>query len=125
MIKIINCKTEMGVGAKAACVMADVIKNKPNAVIGLATGSSPLTMYAELIKKYESGELFTRRFHIMENHFYGFCATYLLTTTGLQIQTVALHCGIMDVQYFTKIFKRMKGMTPRQYREASKGISAL
>ena len=57
MIKIINCKTEMGVGAKAACVMADVIKNKPNAVIGLATGSSPLTMYAELIKKYESGEL--------------------------------------------------------------------
>ena len=52
-------------------------------------------------------------------------ATYLLTTTSLQIQTVALHCGIMDVQYFTKIFKRMKGMTPRQYREASKGISAL
>ncbi len=57
MIKIINCKTEAGVGAVAANVMADVIKGKPSAVIGLATGSSPLTMYAELVKKYESGEL--------------------------------------------------------------------
>ena len=57
MIKIINCKNEEGVGIRAANVMAEVIKGKPAAVIGLATGSSPLTMYAELVKKYKSGEL--------------------------------------------------------------------
>lgn len=57
MIKIINCKNEEGVGIRAANVMAEVIKGKPAAVIGLATGSSPLTTYAELVKKYKSGEL--------------------------------------------------------------------
>ena len=44
-------------------------------------------------------------------------AIYLLNTTNLQIQTVALHCGIMDVQYFSKIFKKKVGKTPREYRE--------
>jgi len=44
-------------------------------------------------------------------------AVHLLNTTGLQIQTVAMHCGIMDVQYFSKIFKRQIGMTPKEYRE--------
>ena len=44
-------------------------------------------------------------------------AAHLLRTTGLQIQTVALHCGILDVQYFSKLFKRECGITPREYRE--------
>ena len=44
-------------------------------------------------------------------------AVYLLNTTHLQIQTVALHCGIMDVQYFSKIFKKKMGKTPKEYRE--------
>ena len=57
MIKIVYCKDENEVGVKAANVMAEVIKNKPDAVIGLATGSSPLSMYAELINKYKAGEL--------------------------------------------------------------------
>lgn len=57
MIKILNCKTEEGVGKAAAKVMADVIKAKPNAVIGLATGSSPLTMYAELAAMNKRGEI--------------------------------------------------------------------
>ncbi len=47
-------------------------------------------------------------------------AKYLLSTTHLQIQTVALHCGIMDVQYFSKIFKKQIGKTPKEYREAIK-----
>ncbi len=44
-------------------------------------------------------------------------AVHLLSTTHLQIQTVALHCGIMDVQYFSKIFKKETGKTPKEYRE--------
>ena len=44
-------------------------------------------------------------------------AVHLLNTTNLQIQTIAMHCGIMDVQYFSKIFKRQVGKTPREYRE--------
>ena len=47
-------------------------------------------------------------------------AAHLLATTSLQIQTVALHCGILDVQYFSKLFKRETGKTPKEYREEQK-----
>jgi len=45
-------------------------------------------------------------------------AKHLLSTTSLQIQTVALHCGILDVQYFTKMFRKEFGMTPTAYRQS-------
>lgn len=44
-------------------------------------------------------------------------AIYLLNTTGEPIQEIASACGIPDLSYFTKIFRRKKGMTPTQYRE--------
>lgn len=47
-------------------------------------------------------------------------AAHLLTTSHLQIQTIALHCGIMDVQYFSKIFKKHTGKTPKEYRNSEK-----
>ena len=50
-------------------------------------------------------------------------AAHLLGSTNLQIQTVALHCGIMDVQYFSKIFKRQMGQTPSDYRAARRARS--
>lgn len=51
-------------------------------------------------------------------------AAHLLATTKLQIQTVALHCGIMDVQYFSKLFKMQYGVTPTQYRNTVMGVNA-
>ena len=45
-------------------------------------------------------------------------AEYLLKNTALQIQSVAAHCGIMDIQYFSKTFKKLTGQTPKEYREA-------
>ncbi|MBR3953797.1 MAG: helix-turn-helix transcriptional regulator [Oscillospiraceae bacterium] len=45
-------------------------------------------------------------------------AMRLLATTKLQIQTIAQHCGILDVHYFSKVFKKAVGMTPKQYRES-------
>ena len=47
-------------------------------------------------------------------------AMHLLETTKLQVQTIAQHCGIMDVQYFSKVFKRITGKTPKEYRETAK-----
>jgi YesN/AraC family two-component response regulator len=45
-------------------------------------------------------------------------ALSLLNTTSLQVQTIAQQCGIMDVNYFTKTFKKYIGMTPTRYRDA-------
>ena len=42
---------------KAAEIIAAQVTLKPNAVLGLATGSTPVGTYKNLIKKYEEGEL--------------------------------------------------------------------
>ena len=44
-------------------------------------------------------------------------AMHLLGSTNLQIQTIATHCGIVDVQYFSKIFKKQTGKTPNEFRK--------
>lgn len=44
-------------------------------------------------------------------------AILLLNATSLQIQTIASYCGINDINYFTRTFKKFKGMTPKKYRE--------
>lgn len=45
-------------------------------------------------------------------------AIFLLNTTNMQIQTAAQYCGISDVNYFTKIFKKIIGKTPKEYRDS-------
>ena len=54
-VMIFNNYDEMS--RAAADIMADVIKEKPNAVLGLATGSTPVGMYNCLADKCASGEI--------------------------------------------------------------------
>ena len=57
MIRSIYGKTNEEASALAANVIADLVKAKPECVLGLATGSSPINMYRELIKKNQAGEI--------------------------------------------------------------------
>lgn len=50
-------------------------------------------------------------------------ALRLLSGTRLQVQTIAQHCGIPDVNYFTKIFKKYMGKTPKQFRQESQQMA--
>lgn len=45
-------------------------------------------------------------------------ARKLLTETDKKISEVAEECGIPDYNYFTKVFKKWIGQTPREYRKA-------
>ena len=45
-------------------------------------------------------------------------ALHLLKTTQLQIQHVAQLCGVPDANYFSKLFRRYHGVTPRQFRQS-------
>lgn len=49
-------------------------------------------------------------------------AANLLKSTSLQVQTIASHCGIMDVQYFCKLFKKHFGDTPNNFRKNKKNV---
>ena len=57
MIKFICGIDEKDASLSAANVMAEVVKKNPNGVIGLATGSSPINMYRNLIEMCNKGEL--------------------------------------------------------------------
>ena len=56
-MRIISAKDYSDVSQKAADLIAAQVLLKPDCVLGLATGSSPEGTYAELVKKYEAGEL--------------------------------------------------------------------
>lgn len=43
----------------------------------------------------------------------------LLTETTLSISDIAQHCGFQSASYFTSIFKKELGLTPKQFRSQS------
>lgn len=43
-------------------------------------------------------------------------AVKLLNTSSLSIQDIAAYVGILDYNYFTKVFKKEIGISPREYR---------
>lgn len=47
-------------------------------------------------------------------------AVMLLNRTDSQIQNIASQVGINDVNYFIKLFKKINGMTPGEYRDSIK-----
>lgn len=44
-------------------------------------------------------------------------ACFLIRTTSKSISKVAQETGFSDANYFTKVFKKKTGMTPREYRQ--------
>ena len=56
-MEIIICKTKEEASRKAADLVAALLKAKPNAVLGLATGSTPVPLYQALIKDCAAGKI--------------------------------------------------------------------
>jgi glucosamine-6-phosphate deaminase len=47
---VVICRSYEGLSKAAAAVVADLVNHKPNAVLGFATGSSPVGLYQELAR---------------------------------------------------------------------------
>lgn len=56
-MRVIIEKDAQAVGGRAAEFVARLIGRKPNCVLGLATGSTPLTLYRELIRRHREERL--------------------------------------------------------------------
>lgn len=56
-MKIIITATKEEMGALAAGIFSEEIRKKPDIVLGLATGSTPLPLYRELIRRCAAGEI--------------------------------------------------------------------
>lgn len=68
--------------------------------------------YLSTVFKKETGQTLTE--YVTEKRIDH--AIFLLNTTNMQIQTIAQYCGIPDVCYFTKTFKRIVGKSPTEYK---------
>ena len=49
--------TPEGIAKQAADIYQELLAAKPNAVLGFATGSTPLALYAELVRRCKAGEI--------------------------------------------------------------------
>lgn len=56
-MKLIVCKNYEEMSKKASDIVANIIKENPNAKLGLATGSTPIGLYQNLVKEYNDGKL--------------------------------------------------------------------
>ena len=60
-MRVIVERDKEGAGRRAAQIVANLVRRRPTCVLGLATGSTPLGMYAELIRMHrEEGLDFSR-----------------------------------------------------------------
>ncbi len=99
-----------------ALVMIDADLSADLSLRTLAEAQNISASYLSAVFKKETGKTVTDYINSERMQL----AAHLLETTGLQVQTVALHCGILDVQYFSKVFKKYIGKTPKEYRESFK-----
>ena len=58
-------------------------------------------------------------------HKAGQAAQKMLVKTNARIGEIADECGFYDYNYFTKIFKRYTGLTPRDYRKKYNLVSGF
>jgi glucosamine-6-phosphate deaminase len=56
-MEVVICKSYEELSRRAALAVAGVMNTKPNAVLGMATGSSPLGLYQELVRMHENESL--------------------------------------------------------------------
>ena len=56
-MEIVICPSYEELSKKAARVVADLVRGKPNAILGGATGSSPVGLYKELIRMHKEENL--------------------------------------------------------------------
>lgn len=63
MVKIIRAKDFEDMSRKAANVIAAQVTLKPDSVLGLATGSTPVGLYRHLISLYEAGDVSFQNCH--------------------------------------------------------------
>ena len=54
-MEVVVCKDTKEIGGVAADAIGALLERKPAAVLGLATGSSPLVIYDELAARYDAG----------------------------------------------------------------------
>lgn len=104
-MKVIIAENYDDLSAKAYEVMKEVITSKKDAVLGLATGSSPIGLYKCMIKDYEAGNVSYKNVHSVnldeyigqgvgdEQSYVEFMRNNLFNHIDIDLKNTDLPCG--------------------------------
>lgn len=92
-MRIIRAKDYDDMSRKAAAIIAAQVIMKPDCVLGLATGSSPIGTYANLVEGYEKGDL----------DFSGITTVNLDEYKGLPRENDQSYYYFMNHHFFSKV----------------------
>ena len=102
------------VPVQKAIILIDSDLTSDLSLSSIATKLNVSSGYLSALFKKETGQTLTE--HVNNKRIKN--AMLLLETTKLQVQTIAQYCGILDMQYFSKMFKKYTGTTPKKYRDS-------
>ncbi|HID95367.1 MAG TPA: glucosamine-6-phosphate deaminase [Candidatus Latescibacteria bacterium] len=119
-MRVIVEKDYDGMSKKAAQIVAEVVREKPDCVLGLATGSTPLGLYRELIRMHkEEGLDFSRVKTFNLDEYYGlppnhpqsynyFMHQHLFDHINIAPQNINIPNGLArDAEAFCAEYERM------------------
>ncbi len=109
-MQLIVCKTADEAALRAAALIAEQIRSKPDSVLGLPTGSTPIGVYSKLSSMYAAGELdFSRivTFNLDEylpiaqsdpNSYCAFMHRHLWDKVNLAPENTHIPCGEIEIE---------------------------
>lgn len=120
------CEMVQEVGVRAKSLPIRTVISRVNADLTFDLSLKTLAQELNVSASYLSA-LFRRETGMSLTEYVNNCrvtqAKRLLLSSDLPIKDIALRCGLSDMYYFSRLFKRMTGTTPKAYRNMRKTYS--
>lgn len=123
-MKVIICENYEEASQKAADIMLEVVKNKPTANLGLATGSTPIKMYELMVKDHkENGTSYQdiKSYNLDEYYglekthpqsYYYFMQEHLFSSIDIKPENIHVPSGAGDIQENCDEYNKMLAENP-------------
>lgn len=123
-MKVIICENYEEASQKAADIMLEVVKNKPTANLGLATGSTPIKMYELMVKDHkENGTSYQdiKSYNLDEYYglekthpqsYYYFMQKHLFSSIDIKPENIHVPSGAGDIQENCDEYNKMLAENP-------------
>lgn len=117
-MKIEILKTKEEIGKRAAKEFIDVIQKNPEAILGLATGSSPIELYKNLVQAYSNEEISFKNVktfnldeyvNIDKNHpqsYFTFMNQNLFSEIDINMNNVNIPAGVGNLEEICKDYNK-------------------
>jgi glucosamine-6-phosphate deaminase len=125
--KLVVVTDEQAMGVAAADIVAETLNANPEAAISLPTGSTPVGMFNELIRRSKAGEVGLTRFHLFcLDEYLGVSEDDPNTLTSWLMRTFIVPAGIpLDHVHTLPVADDYPDAAAKRYEESIAGCGGL